>query len=107
MLARRSFDALDLQRAQYNRIEKRLNSDPELRKRWVGTLVDVILAERKLAELQATMREIFRDKSADALVLLRRDADAIADGRQSLPELVPNPNANRIQGHEIDSRKVG
>ena len=102
-----AFGAVDLQRALYERIQKRINDDPQVKSRWVGVMADVIAAERNQAKLERAMREVFGQHSADAMLLLRREAEVVVDGRANQSALIPNRDANRIQGHEIESRRAG
>lgn len=105
MTAGRGFNALDLQRAQWDKIQKRIDQDAELKKRWESIVAEAIVAERNLQRLQETLRAKFRDHAGDAMTLLRRGAERVVDGRTAFPELIQNPDARRIQGNEIEDRQ--
>lgn len=102
----RGFGAVDLQRAQNEKVNTRLSSDEGLRRRWAGVVADAFIAERNMAKLKRALREVFHEGDAIALDLLQRDAEAIVDARPVRPPTIPNPDANKIEGSQIASRQT-
>ena len=102
----RGFNALDLQRAQQDRVLKRLDQDADVKARWVAALVDLELAQKRADEVEEAVRAVFKDATGDALKVLRDAAVAQVANRPHEIPVIPNPNANRIQGNEIEARQA-